>query len=53
MWTPDISHIGITGPPFTETFLSFPAVAKAIMLLSGDQNGESAPSLPSTARGCC
>src|SRR5687767_13168557 len=40
------------GPPLASTFLSLPSAANPINRLSGDQNGEEAPSVPARASGC-
>jgi len=44
--TPGLSHNGITGPPRTETFFSFPSAKKASHCPSGEKKGPSALSVP-------
>ena len=43
------SHRVRTGPPTTSTRFNFPSAKNPIDRLSGDQNGEIAPSVPETA----
>src|SRR5262245_34762001 len=45
----DRSHIVCAAPPFTEMRFSLVSVKNPIDLLSGDQNGPDAPSVPSSA----
>jgi hypothetical protein len=44
------SHITTAGPPPRGIFFSLPRWKKAIIALSGDQNGQRAPSVPSSSR---
>src|SRR6185436_17705629 len=46
---PPTSQMVSGGPPWTSIFFNFESTKKASLRLSGDQNGETAPSVPGSA----